>query len=208
MKLSRIMIFMPFLLLVLSLALATTGAVPPTVAFGVFVSALIYGTLEWFLSLYFLLQKKKQIGLLLFAPGLLFAGGFALFILFSVNFPDLNDLTTDLNEKKEMQEKYYRNLGPKVVKADAATVYEFLQKKISENPSVKIVGAKPEQYLLEATATSPIFRFKDDFLLRVTSVPEGTRVDVRSKSRMGRKDFASNFKRILGLYDDLEKQFP
>lgn len=56
---------------------------------------------------------------------------------------------------------------------------------------------------IEATATTPWFGFKDDIVIRVT--PEGTssRIDVRSKSRVGQSDVGANARRIRAYLANL-----
>jgi len=59
-----------------------------------------------------------------------------------------------------------------------------------------IVAADPAQGRIEATATTLLFGFKDDVVVRVTPDGAGSRVDVRSLSRVGRSDFGTNAKRV------------
>lgn len=49
---------------------------------------------------------------------------------------------------------------------------------------------------IEAVATSRFFGFKDDFIVRITPLDEGSRIDVRSKSRVGMSDLGANAKRV------------
>ena len=49
---------------------------------------------------------------------------------------------------------------------------------------------------IEATATTFWFGFKDDVVIRLTPAEGGTRVDVRSESRVGRSDIGTNARRI------------
>jgi uncharacterized protein (DUF1499 family) len=49
---------------------------------------------------------------------------------------------------------------------------------------------------IEATATTPWFGFQDDVVIRVTPTATGSRVDIRSHSRVGRSDLGANAKRI------------
>lgn len=49
---------------------------------------------------------------------------------------------------------------------------------------------------IEATATTPWFGFQDDIVIRVTPTAGGSRVDIRSHSRVGRSDLGTNAKRI------------
>ena len=56
---------------------------------------------------------------------------------------------------------------------------------------------------IEATETTATFRFVDDVAVRLRPVEEGTRVDVRSKSRDGQGDLGANAARIRRLLDAL-----
>jgi uncharacterized protein (DUF1499 family) len=49
---------------------------------------------------------------------------------------------------------------------------------------------------IEATATTPWFGFKDDVIVRITPASMGSRVDVRSLSRVGGSDVGTNARRI------------
>jgi hypothetical protein len=64
-----------------------------------------------------------------------------------------------------------------------------------------IVAADERQGTVEAVATTPWFGFKDDVAVRVSPAGAGSRIDVRSKSRLGRSDLGTNAKRIQELLD-------
>jgi uncharacterized protein (DUF1499 family) len=49
---------------------------------------------------------------------------------------------------------------------------------------------------IEATATTPWFGFQDDIVIRVSPTATGSRVDIRSHSRVGRSDLGTNAARI------------
>ena len=59
-----------------------------------------------------------------------------------------------------------------------------------------IVDADPASGRIEASQTSPWFRFTDDVVIRVAAAGDGSRVDMRSVSRQGRSDFGVNAGRI------------
>ena len=52
----------------------------------------------------------------------------------------------------------------------------------------EIVAAVPAEGRIEATATTAWIGFKDDVVIRIVGSGAETRVDVRSKSRVGRGD--------------------
>lgn len=57
---------------------------------------------------------------------------------------------------------------------------------------------------IEATATTPILRFKDDVVIRIRALANGTRLDMRSASRVGKSDFGVNARRIGGFLQQLD----
>jgi uncharacterized protein (DUF1499 family) len=60
----------------------------------------------------------------------------------------------------------------------------------------QIVDSNPDQGRIEATDTTLWFGFKDDVVVRVTPMEQGSRIDVRSMSRVGRSDIGTNARRI------------
>lgn len=61
----------------------------------------------------------------------------------------------------------------------------------------------------EAVATSRLFRFRDDVVVRIESGPEGgATIDVRSTSRTGRSDLGANAARIRSYADALNEHVP
>jgi uncharacterized protein (DUF1499 family) len=57
---------------------------------------------------------------------------------------------------------------------------------------------------IEAVARTPIMGFRDDVVIRVTPLGQGTRVDVRSASRYGTHDFGANAARLRALLEDID----
>ena len=60
----------------------------------------------------------------------------------------------------------------------------------------EIVASDSGTGIIEAVDTTRLFRFKDDVVIRVTSTAQGSRVDIRSRSRVGRSDLGKNAARI------------
>ena len=56
---------------------------------------------------------------------------------------------------------------------------------------------------IEATAKTPWFGFKDDVVVRIVPSTAGSRIDVRSVSRIGRSDLGTNAKRIRAYLEKL-----
>ena len=61
----------------------------------------------------------------------------------------------------------------------------------------------PAEGRLEATATTPWFGFKDDVVVRVRASGGGSRVDVRSLSRIGGSDLGTNARRVRTFLERL-----
>jgi uncharacterized protein (DUF1499 family) len=95
----------------------------------------------------------------------------------------------------EQQRKAYPDLAPLVLKAPRDVVFAAA-KGVLTSMGLELVDADAAQGRIEATATSLLFGFKDDVVVRIADGPDGTKVDVRSKSRVGRHDFGVNAKRI------------
>ncbi len=68
---------------------------------------------------------------------------------------------------------------------------------VGEAMGWEIVSSDPAARRFEGTARTPIFKFVDDTVVVVTPTPNGSRVDVRSVSRIGVGDIGVNGNRIL-----------
>ncbi len=66
-----------------------------------------------------------------------------------------------------------------------------------------IAGADSASGRIEATATTTWFGFKDDVVIRVRGDGSGSRVDIRSMSRVGRSDVGANAARIRAYRQEL-----
>jgi hypothetical protein len=72
----------------------------------------------------------------------------------------------------------------------------------------EIAIVDPNGGIVEATATSRFFRFKDDVVVRVRPDPQrpgGSLVDMRSISRVGGSDVGMNAKRIRAFLADMDE---
>ena len=67
-----------------------------------------------------------------------------------------------------------------------------------------LVAAEPSEGRIEATDTTFWFRFKDDVIVRIRPSETGSRVDVRSLSRVGGGDVGTNAARIRAYLDVLK----
>lgn len=70
----------------------------------------------------------------------------------------------------------------------------------------EIVAADSALGRIEATETTRWFGFKDDVVVRIAPVAGGSRVDVRSVSRVGKGDVGTNAARIRDYLDRLRQR--
>jgi uncharacterized protein (DUF1499 family) len=69
----------------------------------------------------------------------------------------------------------------------------------------EIVSAEPAAGRIEATATTFWFGFKDDVVIRIAPAGGGSRLDIRSKSRVGRSDVGANAERIRNFINNFKQ---
>ena len=68
----------------------------------------------------------------------------------------------------------------------------------------EIVAADADAGRIEAVATTFWYGFKDDVVIRIAADGDGSRLDIRSKSRVGRSDLGANAARIRTFLDALD----
>jgi uncharacterized protein (DUF1499 family) len=98
-------------------------------------------------------------------------------------------------EVAAQQKAAYPEIGPTVLPHTPARAFELADKAAREM-GWDIVAVSPPDLRIEATATTWLFGFRDDVVVRVTPAAEGSRVDVRSVSRVGKSDIGANASRI------------
>lgn len=102
------------------------------------------------------------------------------------------------------QREGYPDLGPLILDAPPADVFR-LAERTARDMGWEVVDSDLEEGRIEATDTTFWFGFKDDVVVRIAGRPEGgTRIDVRSVSRVGRSDVGTNAARIREYFEKLE----
>jgi uncharacterized protein (DUF1499 family) len=98
-------------------------------------------------------------------------------------------------EVAQKQHEAYPDLKP-VALADAPA--RAFERALAAGRALgwEIVDVSPSEGRFEATDTTPWFGFKDDVVVRIRPEGTGSRLDVRSKSRVGRSDVGANARRI------------
>lgn len=156
--------------------------------------------------------------------GLLLATVVALSLGSLANVPAINDITTDPDDpphfdysQRTESDRDFRYPG-EVFARQQRIAYPDLKPILLERSREvafgdaeaaatalgwKIGYRDADRGRIEATATSGIFRFIDDIAIRVRSTNDGTVVDIRSKSRIGRGDLGANAARIRAFRERL-----
>lgn len=102
------------------------------------------------------------------------------------------------------QHQAYPDIQPLQFKATPAAVFAAALKS-AHAMGWKIVAQDPSQGRIEATATTFWFGFKDDIVIRIRPDADGTRLDIRSESRVGKSDVGKNAQRIRAFGDRLRQ---
>lgn len=102
------------------------------------------------------------------------------------------------------QERAYPDLAPLRFTAAPDRVFAAAEAAVRAS-GWTVAAVVPGEGRIEATASTPWFGFKDDVVVRVTADGGGTKVDVRSASRVGRSDLGVNARRIRAFGDALRR---
>lgn len=201
-------------------------------AFRLFTIAGGLGVIAFFLSLASLVTRRRSsarivVSIVALAVGAAVAGTFAQWLITARAVPSIHDITTDTEDPPQFiailplrahaknsavyggpsvaakQLHSYPDIQPIMLNVPPA---EAFKRALTASHTMKweIVAADSTTGRIEATATTRWFGFKDDVVVRVRPASDGSRVDVRSESRIGGSDVGTNaariraFSRLLG----------
>lgn len=140
--------------------------------------------------------------------------------------PAIHDITTDLDrppqfvavlplragapnpatyggaEVAEAQRRSYPEIKPLLLTVPVAAAYSRAL-AAARGMGWELVDSDSTGGRIEATATTPWFGFKDDVVVRVRPEGTGSRIDVRSVSRVGKSDVGANAQRIRAYLADV-----
>jgi uncharacterized protein (DUF1499 family) len=103
----------------------------------------------------------------------------------------------------ELQRAAYPDLATLQLAVPPEQAFELALRTAREMPSWQVLSDDAGAGVIGAVATSRIFRFADDVVIRVQGDPAGSRVDVRSRSRFGQSDFGVNADRVRAYLNAL-----
>ncbi|HKC49410.1 MAG TPA: DUF1499 domain-containing protein [Myxococcota bacterium] len=143
--------------------------------------------------------------------------------------PAIHDISTDLENRIEftpdvaaassnqdppaeqraivegLQKSGYPDIAPVVLALPADQAFVRAKAVAEKMPGWNVTHADAETGRIEATATSKLFHFVDDIAIRVRPDGAGSRVDLRSRSRVGQSDLGANAARIRAFSAELVK---
>jgi uncharacterized protein (DUF1499 family) len=175
--------------------------------------------------------RPRVIGVawLALAAGAATAGPPVYFARLATQLPGIHDISTDLEDPPrfvaivplrqgapnglersakvaEQQRAGYPDIAPMRLELPPARTFD-LADRAARRMGWDIIALVPEQGRIEATATTLLFGFKDDVVIRITpDAAGGSRVDVRSVSRIGQSDIGTNARRIRAFMKELRAQ--
>lgn len=94
-----------------------------------------------------------------------------------------------------LQKRGYPDLAPLVLALPPKQAFARVE-AAARAMGWRVVAVAPAEGRLEASDTTRWFGFTDDIVVRVRPAPSGSRIDVRSASRVGRSDLGVNARRI------------
>jgi uncharacterized protein (DUF1499 family) len=98
----------------------------------------------------------------------------------------------------EQQRRAYPDIQPLVLDLEAGEAFDRALAAI-EDLGWDVVASDRSAGRIEAVDTTFWFGFRDDIVVRLAGAASGTRVDVRSKSRVGVGDVGTNARRVRAL---------
>jgi hypothetical protein len=113
--------------------------------------------------------------------------------------PEMTQLRRD-----KVRRAYPELLGGLLLQLPPAEAFQRAEACARGQGGWQLRRLEPGQGLLTAVAVTRLVRFRDDITVRVRAEGGGSRVDVRSRSRLGRDDLGANAARIRHFLRDLQ----
>jgi uncharacterized protein (DUF1499 family) len=123
--------------------------------------------------------------------------------LMARSLPPIHDISTDPKEQTDAQRAAYPDVQPLRLAVAPNVAFERAKGAVEEM-GWQIAREDPSAGRIEAVATTFWFGFKDDVVIRVSAEGAGSRIDMRSKSRVGVSDLGTNARRIRAYRERLQ----
>jgi uncharacterized protein (DUF1499 family) len=102
------------------------------------------------------------------------------------------------------QEKAFPDIKPLVMDVSKDRAFEK-SLAVAKQLGWEIAAAEKPEGRIEGTATTLLMGFKDDVVIRISDNGSGSRVDIRSESRVGKGDVGTNAKRIRSFLKKMKR---
>lgn len=106
-------------------------------------------------------------------------------------------------EVAAQQRSAYPDLAPLLTSASRDQVFEAAYQTV-QDIGMRLTDADSAAGRVEASYSSFWYGFTDDMVVRISETSSGTRVDVRSKSRVGHSDLGRNARHVRTFLSKLE----
>jgi uncharacterized protein (DUF1499 family) len=110
-----------------------------------------------------------------------------------------------LRRVADFNARYCPAAKPVRLPAPPAQAYQRVL-QAAEGAGLEVLTRDPAAGRIEAVATSRMYGFKDDVVFRIKAEGSGSRVDIRSISRVGASDLGANCRRVSALIEALGGQ--
>ena len=209
---------------------AHLDVVPPLGGFIAFALGGIIGLFNSIAGIIIFRRGARQRALVILALSEIPALALVFGSLGGVGKPAINDITTDLAEPpnliyamsrpanhgrdlvypeefKDQVSAAYPDLKPLHFDEKPDPVFARALELARSRPDWEIDSVNESAHVFEGVATSRLFKFQDDFVVRVRPEESGSGsvVDMRSKSRDGKGDLGANAERMKRFLDDLAR---
>lgn len=114
----------------------------------------------------------------------------------SLRGPHTNPVAYGGASVAEWQQRKYPDIAPLVLPAVAPQAAFSRAMQTAKAMHWNVTASVPSEGRIEATDTTPWFGFTDDIVIRIRPEGNGSRIDVRSLSRVGRGDAGMNATRV------------
>jgi uncharacterized protein (DUF1499 family) len=104
------------------------------------------------------------------------------------------------------QKAGYPDIAPIHLDLAPGGAFERAKAVADRMPGWVVTHADADAGRIEATATSRLFHFVDDLIIRVRPDGTGSRIDLRSRSRVGQSDLGANAARIRAFAEELKEK--
>ncbi len=143
--------------------------------------------------------------------------------------PRINDITTDVADPPPLvvtlqmrqgapnppgypgtegavrQRAAYPDIAPIMLAVPPAEAFKRVD-RVAMAMGWDVVARAPAEGRIEAIDTTKWFGFRDDIVVRIRPDGTGSRIDIRSKSRVGRSDLGVNARRIRAFTEKLKAE--